>query len=126
MNYPIIYYRYSVLGILQEYRFPPLHQPTLWGTRVVGDSHHEVLCLWGLLVHFKRRFKKWEHQKAPWIYSYSEHTTKWNNSLCEKHECSQYYNLGLMTCSTLTSNHVEPPYRKPIPQQAFNNSPSAS
>ena len=34
MNYSIIYYRYYVLGIIQEYRFPPLHQPTPWGTRV--------------------------------------------------------------------------------------------
>ena len=28
MNYSIIYYRYYVLGIIQEYRFPPLHRST--------------------------------------------------------------------------------------------------
>ena len=35
MNYSIIYYPYYVSGIIQEYRFPPLHQPPSWGA--VGD-----------------------------------------------------------------------------------------
>ena len=35
MNSSIIYYSYQVLGIIQDFRFPPLHQPPPWGTRVV-------------------------------------------------------------------------------------------
>ena len=33
MSYPIIYSRYDALGIIQEYRFPPLHHPPSSGTR---------------------------------------------------------------------------------------------
>ena len=36
MNYSSISYRLQVLTIIQEFRFPPLHQPPPWGTRVLG------------------------------------------------------------------------------------------
>ena len=35
MKYSITYHSYYVLGIIHEYRFPPLYQPTPW------ESHDE-------------------------------------------------------------------------------------
>ena len=38
MNYSIIYNKYDVLRIIQEYRFPPLYQTTLLGdTSELGE-----------------------------------------------------------------------------------------
>ena len=48
MNYSSIYHKYYVLGIIPEYRFPPLHQAPLLGTRanlgtrVVGRRMEKV------------------------------------------------------------------------------------
>ena len=60
MNCSIIYYRYYVLGIIQEYRFPPLHQSNLLGdTSELGGEKWSGHVLDHFYTYFKWGFPKW-------------------------------------------------------------------
>ena len=49
-----------VLGIIEDFRFPPLHQPPTWGTRVVGSRR--VLCRTELYLTVQNIFGDLLHQ----------------------------------------------------------------
>ena len=69
MNCSITYYRYYVLGIIHEYRFPPLHQtpigiPGSWTNKVARSftgSDWQIAMIWIRWVRYFLAVVPWLH-----------------------------------------------------------------